>query len=312
MDDHSAGSKSAGIGHPDAKMVTLAGGDSIWAIALPTPAATMPSTNPTTGTGIASTAPTTTVSAIAPQAKLPDGVIAKASLTLFHLSGAQWQRVCELPAAAASISPEDLALSVTAQTPTIAVASFGGVQTWTWSDNHWTAGATARAGHLPNDFRLLECGAPPIVWSSDLSGQWLSRSGSDLSVSSDGAAADASRSAACVAEGLRVFSVNPAKPGAAAEEKLFEQVYTLKGIPVGKRVELAMSPRTLTNDYEGWISTLLTVVVAVLLVGSTWRRPITPAGEASLAAIGYPLAMPGFRLLAGVIDLLPVWIAIGG
>ena len=284
------GNNPLGPAIPNARILSMTGAtNGVWAIALQQPLPTM--------TTVPSTSPATAAS---PSTQADE----QAGLAIFQLAGAAWQRVCSLPEGLDTISADDLSFAISGSTITLGVGGFDGIRIWTREQDRWSPQHTIRAGRLPTEFRILECGVPPLVWFDD-GQQGIARNGSEQLLPSDGAPTNAARSAACVAEAVRVFSESDDK---SADAKLAEQAYTLDGKPIGKRVNLVIDASTPSSDAESWISTLLTVVVTVLLFTSAWRRPVpTPDVLEKAQAV---LAPQGWRLLAGVIDLLPLVIAV--
>ena len=253
---------------------------------------------PTTATGAATTTATTPVSATSNTTSNTTSNN-RAGLILYHFNKTGWEAVAPLPEGINTLSPDDLSVAVNGSIVTVAAGGFEGIRVWAREANQWTEGRTIRSGHLPQNFRVLECGAPPLVWLSADNEQWLARNGTDQQLPADGASASAPRSAACVAEAVRVFS--------ETDGKLSEQAYTLDAKPVGNRAQLTIDTSVPGNDAESWISTGLTVLVTALLVNSAWRRePVTPE---VLQAANAVLAPHGLRLLAGAIDMLPLLIA---
>jgi uncharacterized RDD family membrane protein YckC len=284
------GGYSTGPALPDgAKMIALAGqADQLFALGV---------------AGAARLSATTTTSTTAESLAASQPATAPADrLTLFEFGGAAWRPLADLPDDIPARTP-DPALAVVDRRPMIAITnpqhSIRVLELT--SQNSWSERPTVAAGFAPRQFQLLGAAQRPILWIAGQNDAGLIYTGDEnwsrpvkLSLSSP-VAAPRARAFVFAAGNLRLFVLDE-------YDKIYEQCYRADGQPNGN-VTLLSQPRPLIGPaYNNWLLLGTATIVLLVMLGSARRRPA--GDEPKIASL--PLAPLSLRLLAGVIDLLPI------
>ena len=293
----SEGTVSTGRPVPSGRILSIAThGDTLLALAKPAPApppATAPATSP---------APATQPSRATDEQLMlltlgPDGWIDAGAFVLDSAS---------------RFGRSDVSLAIAESVPYVAVREAPATVV-VYRDNRGGAQpvATVQTANALASFKLLGGGPVPVVWTVEAAGgaarlHWITREGvrsTDVPLTparppSDGGTPGSVAATAAVAiEKVRVIY----GAGMALSERAFDP---LQPRPAGDPVAFSL-PRVQPFDtlYQ-WVQPPLTVLVLFAIVASLRRRG--QMQEAVDSAVRLPLAPFGRRLLAGLIDAVPL------
>jgi uncharacterized RDD family membrane protein YckC len=292
-----------------AKMIAIASQqDALYAIGITGGARALSaqSTATTTSKSAPATTPTTSESPATTEPSISGPPPEK--LALFKFDGSAWNQVAELPD---DIPPTtaDPSLAVIDGQPIFAIS--GPDQTIRVvglnSDKQWVESGTISPGFTVRQFKLLGVSQSPLLWVAGNSDagviytrrqqQWNGPTKLELEKP---ILPPRARAFTFAAGNLRLFVEDDAG-------RLFEQAYQVDGTRVGNFAPMAAPRPTVPPGYNNWL--ILSALTAALFVmlSSTRKRE---AGEDPKIG-GFPLAPPALRLLAGLTDLLPIFLTAG-
>src|SRR5205814_1537549 len=165
----------------------------------------------------------------------------------------------------------------------------------------WTERGTVAPGFVPRQFQLLSVAQRPLLWIAGnndadviVTGgeRWSEPKKLELNTA---VVSPRGRAFVFAAGNLRLFIEDEA-------DKIYEQCYRLDGARVGDLTPLAQPRPLVSPGYNNWSTLAILAAVFFVMFGSARRR--APEDEVKIA--GLLLAPPSLRLLAGLIDLLPI------
>jgi uncharacterized RDD family membrane protein YckC len=230
----------------------------------------------------------------------------KAGLELFKFETSKWERVASLPGDLPE-TDRRLRLAVIGGKPLLAVTGKGGVirvlqlgDAGEWVDRGSIAGKTE-----PTFFDILNVDSRPAIWVSDATAAsqvsfWM---GSEFAPPTEltikkpldaGSLRDA------------IYAKGNIREIVLSDIKLFEQCYRPDGSPSSDLTELS-APKNPVSPGPNLPTTLLMVALAVLILASMRRGE--PEEPVALQSLSVRLAPLGTRVLAGLIDLSPIFAA---
>ena len=277
-----------------AKMVALASErdrNTLYAVGLPNAQATTESSD------TASTEP-----APATQSQIdPDKPI------LYVFEGVTWRPLANCPDSVIN-APGEVSLAVISRMPTLAQPDAGGaIHVYQFDeDNKWIDRGAVKPPEPALDFRLIGGEMRPVLWIGEKDSGGLLYLGGEkweqpkrLALSRTMSPVNSSLVSAAGA--LRLFIADD-------KGKLFEQRFENNGNRIGDLAPLPIPMPLFPPGYDNWPMFAILGAIALMMLSSTRRRSAAGAGDREAGEI--VLATPGQRLMAGLIDAVPIVLSV--
>ena len=261
----------------------------------------------------ATTAPTTTQSAT-PTTMMTASATAPALLPplLFCLAGRDWQALAALPVASPPKNANQISLTVAGSSPQLALLDQNVIRTYRFvaAEARWQPTGTAQSPFAVRQLKLLAAADHLILFYAGDHGRYEMRVGNPEGRWAEPTSLEAppepaavfSMTAALAAGQVHILAAAHGTKGAV---QFFEQICAPDGKVVGHFAPLAApagsgEPSTLWS----WVDVIVATALVMLMFDAVRRRRARPLVVLDPAQI--VLAPLGTRLLAGIIDMIPL------